>query len=90
MRHQKDSTMTKIEIELPDATVKAAREAGLLTSRALDRLLTDAIKRRQAADSLLAIADRVAAAGIEPTSIEEVNAEVKAVRAERRRHAGSR
>jgi len=79
--------MTKIEIELPEATAKAAREAGLLTPQALDRLLTDAIRRRQAADALISIADRVAEAGVEPMSMEEINAEVKAVRAERRRRA---
>jgi len=80
--------MTKIQIELPDATAKAAREAGLLTPQALDRLLTDAIRRRQAADALLTIAERVAAAGVEPMSMEEINAEVKAARAERRQRAG--
>ena len=82
--------MTKIQIELPDATAKAASEAGLLTPQALDRLFTDAIRRRQAADQLLAIADRAAAAGIEPMSIEEVDAEVKAARADRQRRAGGR
>ena len=79
--------MTTIQIELPDATARAARDAGLLTPQALDRLLTDALKRQQAADSLLSIADRVATAGIEPISMEEINAEVKAARAERRRRA---
>jgi hypothetical protein len=80
--------MTKIEIELSDATAAAAREAGLLTPEVLERVLTDAIRRRQAADALLAIADRVAEAGIEPMSMEEIDIEVKAVRAERRRRAG--
>jgi hypothetical protein len=79
--------MTKIQIELPDATARAAREAGLLTPQALERLLSEAIRRRQAADSLLAIADRVAEAGIEPMSLDEIDAEVKAVRTERRRRA---
>jgi hypothetical protein len=79
--------MTKIQIELPEATAKAARDAGLLTPQALDRLLTDAIKRRLAADSLLSIADRVAEAGVEPMSMAEIDAEVKAVRAERRQRA---
>jgi hypothetical protein len=82
--------MTKIEIELPEATATAAREAGLLTSNTLDRLLTDELKRKQAADWLSAIADRVAEAGIEPMSMEEIDAEVKSVRAERRRRAGGR
>ena len=79
--------MTTIQIELPEATAQAARAAGLLTPQALDRLLTDALKRQQAADSLLSIADRVAAAGIEPMSMEEINAEVKAARAERRQRS---
>ena len=76
--------MTTIQIELPDATARAARDAGLLTSQALERMLIDALKRRQAADSLLSIADCVAAAGIAPMSMEEITAEVKAARAERR------
>jgi hypothetical protein len=76
--------MTTIQIELPDATAQAARAAGLLTPQALARLLTDALKRQEAADSLLSIADRVAAAGIEPMSMDEINAEVKAARVERR------
>ena len=80
--------MTKIQIELPEATASAAREAGLLTPRALDRLLIDALRRREVADSLLLIADRVAAAGVEPMPMEDVNEEVKAVRAERRQRAG--
>ena len=75
---------TTIQIELPDATAQAARDAGLLTPQALERMLNDALTRQQAADSLLSIAARVAAAGIAPMSMEEINAEVKAARAERR------
>ena len=36
-----DPIITKIQIELPDATAQAARDAGLLTSDALERLLND-------------------------------------------------
>ena len=79
--------MTTIQIELPDATAQAARDAGLLTGQALDRLLNDALRRKQAADALLSIADRVAAAGIAPMSMQEINAEVKAARAEHRQRA---
>lgn len=76
--------MTTIQIELPDALAEAAREAGLLTPQALDRLLSEAIRRQRAADSLLSIAERAAAAGVPPMSMDEINAEVKAARAERR------
>ena len=74
--------MTTFQIELPDGTAQAARAAGLLTPQALDRLLTEALRRREAANSLLSIADRVGAAGIEPLTMEEINAEVKASRDE--------
>jgi hypothetical protein len=80
--------MTRVQFELPDATVQAARDGGLLTSQGLDRLLNAALERQHAANSLLSIADRVAAANIEPMSMDEINAEVKAAREERRQRAG--
>ncbi len=80
--------MTRIQIDLPDATAQAARDAGLLTPEALSRLLNNVLRRKQAADALFSIADRVAAASIPPMTMEEINAEVKAARAERRRRAG--
>ena len=82
--------MKKIQIEQSDATADAAREAGLLTPRILERLLTEAIRRRQAADRLLSIVDAVAEAGIEAMAMEEIDAEVKAARSERRTRAGGR
>jgi len=78
--------MTMLQIELPDTTAQAAHAAGLLTPQALDRLLTQALRQREAANSLLAIADRVAAAGIAPLSMQEINAEVKAARSARRKN----
>jgi len=44
--------------------------------------------RDEAGDPLLMIADRVAAAGVAPMSMEEVDTEVKAARASRRQRAG--
>jgi hypothetical protein len=85
---ERSLTMTTIQIELPEATAQAASEAGLLTPQALDRLLIDALKRKQAADALVSIADRGLANGIEPMSIEEINLEVKAARSQRRQGAG--
>lgn len=80
--------MTRIQIDLPDATAQAARDAGLLTQEGILQLLNDALRRRQAVDSLLLVADRVAAAGIPPMTMEEINAEVYAARAERRNAGG--
>ena len=82
--------MTTVEIELPEATAQAAKAAGLLTPQALDRLLSNALRKREAVQSLRSIADDVAAAGIAPMSMDEIDAEVKAVRAERRARADRR
>ena len=82
--------MTTIEIELPDATAQAAKAAGLLMPAVLDRLLSNALRKREAVQSLRSIADDVAAAGIAPMTMEEIDAEVKAVRAERRARADRR
>jgi hypothetical protein len=79
--------MTRVQIELSEA---AARAEGLLTPRALTRLLTEEIKRRRATDFLLTLADRVAKAGIPAMSMDEIDAEVTAVRAKRPKRASRR
>jgi post-segregation antitoxin (ccd killing protein) len=75
--------MTTIQIELPDATAQAARDAGLLTSRALSKLLKDAM-RKQAARELNEGAARATKAGSRPMSMNTIQAEVNAVRRARR------
>lgn len=75
--------MTMIEIRLPDELAQRAKNAGLLSDAAIQELLEDAM-RRQAGRRLLEVAERIHAAGIEPMSMEEIDAEVKAYRAERR------
>ena len=77
----------KIELELPDATAQAANDAALLTPDSLERLLDEALRRRKAGDSLVSVANRVAAAGVAPMTMEEINAEVKAARAARKQRA---
>ncbi len=79
--------MTKIQIELPDATAQAAQAAGLLTPQALERLLSGALRKQQAAQRLLGIAEAVAAAGIPPATKEEIAAEIKAARERRHQSA---
>ena len=75
--------MAELVVKLPDELAQRARTAGLLSDSAIQRLLEDAM-RREAGRKLLAVAQRVQAAGIAPMSDEEIVAEVKAVRAERR------
>ena len=80
--------MTELVVKLPDELAQRARSAGLLTDSAIQRLLEEAM-RREAGRRLLQVAERLHAAGVEPMSEEEIVAEVKAARAERRaREAG--
>ena len=76
-------TTLELKLNLPDGLVKQAKGAGLLTPKAIERLLREAI-RRKAFDDFLAVADRIEAADVPPLSMEEINAEIKAYRKERR------
>lgn len=77
-------TTLEIKLSLPDKVANDAQAAGLLTPEAIEALIAEAL-RRKAFDELLSVADRVEAAGIVPMSMEQINAEIKAYRAERRR-----
>lgn len=76
--------MATLELRLPDQLARDARKAGLLSAKAIEDLLREAIRKR-AAREFLAVADRVAAARIPPMSEQEIQAEVNAVRKAKRR-----
>lgn len=78
--------MTTITIELPDELVEEASSNGLLAGRALEAMIRDAL-RRQAGRELLDAAEKLAAADFPPMTLSEIQREVDAVRAERRRRA---
>lgn len=75
--------MMELTVTLPDDLAQRARSAGLLTDSAIQRLLEEAM-RREAGRRLMEVAERLHAAGIPPMSEEEIDAEVRAARAERR------
>jgi len=76
-------TALTIELELPDQLVEEARSAGLLSPEAIETMLRERLKNRSI-DELFDAADRLAAVDLPPMTEEEVQAEVDAVRAERR------
>lgn len=76
-------TTLEVTLDLPDRLAREAQEAGLLTPSALSRLLREAMQRR-AAQALMAGAARATAAGSKALSMKEIQAEVIAVRRERR------
>jgi post-segregation antitoxin (ccd killing protein) len=77
--------MTELELKLslPDELADQARAAGLLTSEAIERLMREAI-RKAAARRFLEIGQRLRAAGEPGITEAELEAELKAVRAELR------
>jgi hypothetical protein len=82
--------MTELKVTLPDRLAREAREAGLLSPKAIQRLLREAMRRRVAACGFLSVAERVAAAGVPPMTEDEIQAEIDAARKARRRGAAPR
>lgn len=76
-------TTLEVTLDLPDRMAREAQAAGLLTPHALRGLIKDAMRRR-AAQALLAGAARAAETGSKRLSLRDIQAEVKAVRADRR------
>ena len=78
--------MTTLEISLPDAFAKEARDAGLLAPGAIEALLREAMRQRRI-DRLFEIRNQLQASPIEPMTAEEIEAEIRAAREEARRCA---
>ena len=76
-------TTLEVTLDLPDRMAREAQAAGLLTPHALRGLIKDAMQRR-AAQALLSGAARATEAGSKRLSLRDIQAEVNAVRAERR------
>ena len=76
-------TTLEVTLDLPDRMAREAQAAGLLTPTALRELIRDAMQRR-AAQALLTGAARATEAGSKRLSQKEIQAEVNAVRADRR------
>src|SRR5258708_2392211 len=80
-----ECTMTTVQLTLniPDSLAQAATQAGLLKPEAIEYMLREAL-RRQDIDGFFAAADQLATVDIPPMSLEEIQAEVNAVRATRK------
>ena len=73
-----------IELELPEGLVQQAREMGLLDNRRVAAMLADEVRRRTAGHKLRKVLDEIRSAPGQPLSMDEINAEIRAARAERR------
>jgi hypothetical protein len=73
-----------IELDLPDALVKEAKASGLLESRRLGEMLNEELRRERARKDLGRMLNELHSLPGEPMSPEEIQAEIDAVRAQRR------
>ena len=79
--------MTTITIELPEELEEETRRHGLLAASAVEAMIRETL-RRCAARELLEAAGKLAAAELPPLTLAEIQAEVDAVRSQRRRRTG--
>ena len=73
----------ELKVNLPDSLASEAKAAGLLTPQVIERLLRETV-RSKAVNEFFEAADRMAAADIPPMTMQEIQAEVDAVRKARR------
>lgn len=78
--------MTTLTIDLPDNLAEEAKQAGLLTPNAIESILRETLRRR-AVNGLFTAADKLASANFPSMTMEEIQEEVNAVRAQRRQRA---
>ena len=77
-----------IQVDLPEALVNEAKANGLLESRRLGEMLNEELRRQRARKDLGVMLNELHSLPGEPMSAEEIQAEIDAVRAERRQRAG--
>jgi post-segregation antitoxin (ccd killing protein) len=83
-------TQVELKLTLSDPLAREAKAAGLLTPESVERLIREEVRRRRV-DQFFSEADRLTALDLAPLTEAEVEAEIRAVRAERREaRAGGR
>jgi len=75
--------MTEVTMTLPDTLAQEARAAGLLTPQAVEAMLRETL-RKQRVDELFTAMDKMAAVETPAMTEAEIQAEIEAVRAQRR------
>ena len=73
-----------VELDLPEGLIRQARQMGLLDNRRVAELLADEVRRRNAGVELKKALDEIRSGAGEPLTMDEIGAEIKASRAERR------
>jgi hypothetical protein len=74
-----------IQVDLPEDIIQEAQRLGLLESKRMTAMLTEEMRRGRAGQELRKALDQARSASREPTTLEEIDAEVEATRKERLR-----
>jgi len=80
-------TTLELKLSLPEQLEKEARAAGLLAPGEIERLVREALRARRA-ERFATARKKLAANPLPPMTMEEIQAEIDADRAERRAKAG--
>jgi len=73
-----------IQLDLPDALLKEAQDSGLLESKRLAEILMNELRRARARKEFGDMIEQARGHSGEPMRLEDIQAEVNAVRAKRR------
>ena len=73
-----------VELDLPEGLIRQARQMGLLDNGRVAELLADEVRRRNAGQELKKVLDEIRSVPGESLTMDEIGAEIKAGRAERR------
>ena len=76
-------TILEVKLNLPDSLAQEATRMGLLSPDSLQAMLREAVRSRHIT-TLTEARRKIAAAGVAPMTMEEIQAEIDADRAERR------
>jgi hypothetical protein len=80
--------MITVQITIPDALAKEAAAAGLLKPGSIEAILRERLAAARIA-KMQATRQKLSASGSPPMTAEEIEAEIRAYRAERHRAAGA-
>lgn len=77
------TTTVEVKLDLPDALARELARMGLLEPRNLQKVLREAVRSRLV-ERLTQARKRIAASGLAPLTMEEIQAEIEADRTTRR------
>jgi hypothetical protein len=73
-----------VELDLPEGLIRQARQMGLLDNGRVAEWLADEVRRRNAGQELKKVLDEIRSVPGESLNMDEISAEIKGARTERR------